>query len=107
MPVRIYTDADTSRWDRYVEGAATATGYHHTRWKRVMEKTFRWPTQYLLSEDGQSVVNGVLPLVTLKSRLFGHFLVSLPTSTIVASAPTGRTSPASFSSMPSTSPGLR
>lgn len=44
----------------------------------MIEKTFRWPTDYHLSEDEQSTVNGVLPLVTLKSRLFGHFLVSLP-----------------------------
>src|SRR5437667_518010 len=78
MPVRLYTDADATRWDGYVEQAGLATCYHHTRWKRVLDKTFRWPTHYLLSEDAQSVVNGVLPLVTLKSRLFGHFLVSLP-----------------------------
>jgi FemAB-related protein (PEP-CTERM system-associated) len=78
MSVRPYTDADASRWDHYVERAGSATCYHHTRWKRVMEQTFRWPTHYLLSEDARSAVNGVLPLVTLKSRLFGHFLVSLP-----------------------------
>jgi serine/alanine adding enzyme len=43
-----------------------------------MEKTFGHPTFYNMALDENGAVQGVLPLVFLRSRLFGRFLVSLP-----------------------------
>ncbi len=55
-----------------------ASCYHLIDWKSVIEKTFQHKTYYLLSEDLQGRINGILPLVQLKSLLFGNYGVSLP-----------------------------
>jgi serine/alanine adding enzyme len=51
--------------------------YHLTAWKRVVEQTFRHPTFYLYAKKDNEIA-GILPLVYLKSLLFGKFLISLP-----------------------------
>lgn len=43
-----------------------------------MAKAFGHPTFYNMALDENGAVQGVLPLVFLRSRLFGSFLVSLP-----------------------------
>ena len=73
--VDVCTDPDP--WNRYVQQARLATTYHHWNWKAVIEETYHHRTYYLAARVGDGI-SGVLPLVALKSRLFGHFLVSLP-----------------------------
>jgi serine/alanine adding enzyme len=64
-------------WDAYVRGHGAASVYHLAGWREVIESVFGRDTHYLVAErDGQ--VTGVLPLVRLKSLLFGDFLVSMP-----------------------------
>ena len=56
-----------------------ATGYHLWGWREVFERTFGHEACYLaatMSEGGPMV--GILPLVGMKSLLFGRFGVSLP-----------------------------
>src|SRR5512145_3039888 len=78
MTIRLYKDSDRDRWDAYVMASDQASCYHLIGWKNVIEKTFGHKTCYLLSEDENSRLNGILPLVHLKSLLFGNFAVSLP-----------------------------
>jgi len=75
--VRAYHDADAARWEAYVERAPSATFFHRIGWREIVEREFRHRTHYLLAERAGDVV-GVLPLAEVKSRLFGHTLVSLP-----------------------------
>ncbi len=75
--VRPAAAADESRWESFVEVCPAATFFHRIGWRRVIEDVFRHRTHYLLAERGGEVA-GVLPLAQLKSRLFGHSLVSLP-----------------------------
>ncbi len=64
-------------WDQYVSEAPSSALYHLSGWKRVIENTFHHPTFYLCAwQEGRMV--GVLPLVFLKSVLFGKFFVSIP-----------------------------
>jgi len=64
-------------WDRYVVAMPEGTFFHLAGWRRVIERAFRHPAHYLLAErDG--AITGVLPLVHVKSRLFGNGLVSVP-----------------------------
>lgn len=65
-------------WDRYVLDSPSATGYHLTAWRQVIEQACGHPTVYLMAMDAHGEVRGVLPLVLLASRLFGRFLVSMP-----------------------------
>jgi FemAB-related protein (PEP-CTERM system-associated) len=75
--VRAFTAADAARWDAFVERCPDATFFHRIGWRGLIEDVFRHRTHYLLAErDGE--LTGVLPLAEVKSRLFGHALVSLP-----------------------------
>ena len=76
--IRLYTESDRARWNAYVMNSEEASCYHLIGWKDVIEKTFRHKTYYLLSEDGHGKINGILPIVNLKSLLFGNYGVSLP-----------------------------
>lgn len=79
MAVRLYRDGeDKARWARFVEKHPGCSAYHDLRWREVVEESFGHKACYLLSENVAGDVDGILPLVHLKSRLFGNFLVSMP-----------------------------
>jgi serine/alanine adding enzyme len=75
--VSIAGRSDGSAWDAYVESRGDATGYHSWRWRRVFADAFGHEPVYLLAREG-GVITGVLPLVQIKSLLFGRTLTSLP-----------------------------
>jgi len=77
VQVRALTDPDTAAWDTFVEQCPDATFFHRAGWKHVLEGVFGHDTHYLLAEDNGQIA-GVLPLAELRSRLFGHHLVSTP-----------------------------
>ena len=71
------TAGQASRWEEFVRAHPDCTSYHRWNWKGVIEKSFGWPTFYLMAEDG-SQVRGILPLVWQGSRMFGRFVTSMP-----------------------------
>jgi FemAB-related protein (PEP-CTERM system-associated) len=64
-------------WDGFVAGHADATFFHLAAWQQVIERAFGHRTHYLLAERDGAVV-GVLPLVHVRSLLFGQSLISVP-----------------------------
>lgn len=66
---------DFGKWDAFVEACPEATFFHRAGWKTVIEKSFGHRTHYLLAKRNGTIV-AVLPLTEIKSRLFGHSLVS-------------------------------
>lgn len=64
-------------WDKYVETHEDGAFFHLSGWKTVIEASFGHQCFYLTAWQG-TTVTGVLPLVQLKSALFGHSLVSTP-----------------------------
>jgi len=75
--VRAYVPADQPRWDAFVERCPDATFFHLAGWRHILEDVLGHRCHYLIAERGD-VVCGVLPLAEIRSRLFGHSLVSLP-----------------------------
>jgi FemAB-related protein (PEP-CTERM system-associated) len=76
--VKIVTlGGDVSAWDRYVAAHPAATFFHQAAWRGVIERAFGHATHYLMAEQ-DGAVTGVLPLAQVKTRLFGHTLISLP-----------------------------
>jgi serine/alanine adding enzyme len=78
MIIRLFREADKELWDKYVMSSNIAVCYHLTAWKDIIEASFGHKTYYLLAEDMHNEIKGILPLVQLKSILFGNFMVSLP-----------------------------
>ena len=77
MPAEILLEEDSSLWDDYVQKHPNGTLYHKIAWKKIVENSFGHSTYYLISKDSGKV-NGVLPLVSLKSKIFGNILCSMP-----------------------------
>ncbi len=73
--VRALTIQDEPRWEAFVRDCPEATFFHRSGWRTVIERSFGHRTHYVFAErDG--VIKGVLPLVEVKSLLFGHALIS-------------------------------
>lgn len=64
-------------WDDYVARHPQASLYHDSRWAELVRGCFHHKTYFLTSKDGTRL-NGILPLVYLRSRIFGKALVSMP-----------------------------
>lgn len=64
-------------WDSVVRASSDWTHFHLYGWKAVMDGALGHDSLYLEARDGSELV-GVLPIVRVKSRIFGHFLVSMP-----------------------------
>lgn len=75
--VRSLTDGDCPRWDAFVRNCPEATFFHLSAWRGLIEREQGHHTHYLFAEHNGAVV-GVLPLVEVRSLLFGHSLSSLP-----------------------------
>jgi FemAB-related protein (PEP-CTERM system-associated) len=76
VETRTYEDGPDA-WDRFVRASERWTHFHLHGWKSVIEDVFGHECPYLVARhDG--AITGVLPLVRVKSRIFGHFLVSMP-----------------------------
>jgi FemAB-related protein (PEP-CTERM system-associated) len=65
-------------WDRFVRGAAGWTPFHLYGWLRLVERLHGHECLALAVREGTGALAGVLPLVRVRSVLFGHFLVSMP-----------------------------
>lgn len=77
MTGEIY-DGNGSDWDDFVNAQPAATNYHLWGWKSVVQDSFSHNCHYLVARNQEGKIAGVLPLVHMRSRLFGNFLVSVP-----------------------------
>jgi len=64
-------------WDAFGERQPGWTHFHRYAWREVMERALGHETIYLAAQV-EGTLAGLLPLVRVRSRLFGHFLVSMP-----------------------------
>ena len=68
---------DAAAWDAFVRAHPDGTFFHLSAWREVIEKSFGHRAYYLMAEQDGAVV-GVLPLMQVRTRLFGHMLISNP-----------------------------
>jgi serine/alanine adding enzyme len=73
----VTTDLPVDDWNRFVAGHSEGTGYHRAEWRTVFERGLGHRCHYLAVRSGLAV-QGLLPLVEVRSRLFGRALSSLP-----------------------------
>ena len=73
----VRSDVADDVWDRFVESEPDASAYHRIGWPRLIGRAFDHEVHPLAALRGEQLV-GVLPLVVMRSNLFGRFAVSLP-----------------------------
>ena len=79
MTVRVARFAGSAdEWNEYVRSQPHWTHFHLYGWRAVLERVFRHECIYLEARDHSGTLIGVLPLVRVRSVVFGHYLVSMP-----------------------------
>lgn len=73
--ISLLTPEQKSSWDAFVARHPSGSFFHLAAWADVMARAFGHKSHYVVARDAGTVA-GVLPLVELKSRLFGHALIS-------------------------------
>lgn len=76
-PVERFAGA-AGEWNAFAASRPGATHCHRHEWLGVMSASFGHETMALAVRDPEGRVAGILPLVRVRSLLFGHYLVSLP-----------------------------
>jgi len=71
-------DGPPADWDAFARSASGWTHVHLYGWRAVMERTLGHECVYLGAYGADGSLRGILPLVRVRSRLFGHYLVSMP-----------------------------
>lgn len=71
---------DCAQWDEYVTNHDHATVYHMSAWGRAVSRSMGHKCYYLYIED-QGRISGLVPLIHIKSRLFGNSLISVAFAT--------------------------
>lgn len=64
-------------WDRFAADQRGYTHFHRLRWRELIVDVFGHECVYLAARDAGKLV-GILPLVRVRSLVFGHYLVSMP-----------------------------
>jgi FemAB-related protein (PEP-CTERM system-associated) len=80
------------QWDAFVRDHPLASFFHRSAWRHVASEVFGHPAHYL-TEQCNGNITAILPLVEIRSRLFGHALIS--TAFCVGGGPLA-TDPGSF-----------
>ena len=70
-------EAVSGDWDIFAASAPNATLSHMRGWREIIANAYGHQTFYLTAcQDGE--IAGILPLIHIRSRLFGNSLVSMP-----------------------------
>lgn len=71
------SDSDAADWNNFLDNCPTGNFYQRFEWKGINERAFGHRCDFLALER-DNAIQAVLPLVHVKSRLFGHLLASMP-----------------------------
>ena len=69
---------DADGWNDLLGSMEGATFCHLHGWRAVMEEALGHETFWWVARNEGGTAEGLLPLVRVRSRLFGHYLVSMP-----------------------------
>lgn len=77
MEILELSEEDKPVIDEYTLQAPNALPFHLAGWKEVLQQTYGHPMYYLAAREGGRI-EGLLPLMEVRSWLLGHSLTSLP-----------------------------
>lgn len=76
--LRIAVASDDAAWDIYAAAHPSASPYHFATWRRLVCGVMGHEDASIEARTAEGRIVGILPLIHMKSRLFGRFLVSMP-----------------------------
>jgi FemAB-related protein (PEP-CTERM system-associated) len=78
QPCILPVEASSAAWDRFVAGSPEATFCHLSGWREIMTDVLGHECRYAAALDDDGEWCGVLPMVRVRSPLFGRYLISMP-----------------------------
>lgn len=78
ISVSLMEDGMDEEWDSYVRTHPAATIYHQVKWKQLIQQTHGHGGYYFIARNNHQKIVGILPMIHMKSRLFGNFMISMP-----------------------------
>lgn len=76
--IRIAEKDDQTAWDEYVLSHPDSSPYHLFAWKNTVEEAYGHKSYYMIAENEQKKIVGVLPLTNLRLPLLLNELTALP-----------------------------
>ncbi len=64
-------------WNVYAQEKGSSL-YHYSNWRHLIKEVFGHESHYIYAVDSNEKIIGILPLIRLRSLLFGDYLVSMP-----------------------------
>lgn len=65
-------------WNHYVSSNSAACIHHRAEWRNILAQSYGHESLYFCARDTSHNITGVLPLIHMKSRIFGNKLISMP-----------------------------
>ena len=78
LTIGMLAPGGAAEWDAFVRRTEGWTHFHLSGWRDVIRGVHGHECLYLEARDGVGALAGVLPLVRVRSTVFGHYLVSMP-----------------------------
>jgi len=78
MHIRLATNDDEEKWNSFTSQHAQASPYHHFAWKKTIEKAYGHQCYYLIAENSEQEIVGVLPSVSIIPPFIAGKLCALP-----------------------------
>jgi len=78
MQIRLASDIDEHKWNSFTSGHPQVSPYHHFAWKKAIEKAYGHQCFYLIAENSDNEIIGVLPTASIKPPLISGKLCALP-----------------------------
>ena len=79
--IRLATANDEKHWNQYVKDHEQGSFFHRFEWQNVLSDALGHSSHYLVAENPEGKLVGLMPLMEMRSLLFGHSLVSNPFAT--------------------------
>ncbi len=70
--------SNAEEWNHYVSANPASCIHHRAEWRNIHSQSYGHESLYFCARDTKQNIVGILPLIHMKSRLFGNKLVSLP-----------------------------
>lgn len=77
MEIELLQERDRDKWDEYVYHAESGTIFFLSGFREIWETYFNVTPHYLLAKENDKII-GIMPLLEVRSYLFGNHLTSLP-----------------------------
>ena len=77
MKIKKLTVDSEATWNNYVKKKKGSL-YHQSDWRHLIKEVFDHESHYIYAEGSNNNIVGILPLIRLKSLLFGDYFVSMP-----------------------------